>query len=187
MTLTVDGMTCASCAHESRGNSTGSTGSPRASTSPPSKRRSSTAEVTPEELVATVEATGYTARLQSRRLLGEADEASPRRRRFWCPGLCVPVLVLSMVPALQFEYWQWVSLALASPVVIWGAWPFHRAAWANLRHGNATMDTLISMGVAAYLWSVDALFAHAVAGHEDVVRPVADGRGRHLISRSPRG
>ena len=68
------------------------------------------------------------------------------------------MVLLSMIPALQFDNWQWLALALASPVVVWGAWPFHRAAWTNLRHGAATMDTLISVGVtAAYLWSVWAL------------------------------
>ena len=64
-----------------------------------------------------------------------------------------------MIPALQFEYWQWLSLTLAAPVVTWGAWPFHRAAWANLRHATSTMDTLISLGVlAAFGWSLYALF-----------------------------
>src|SRR5690606_14283999 len=73
--------------------------------------------------------------------------------------LSVPVVVLAMVPALQFTYWQWASLALAAPVVVWAAWPFHRAAWINLRHGAATMDTLISLGVsAAFVWSLYALF-----------------------------
>jgi P-type Cu+ transporter len=68
------------------------------------------------------------------------------------------VIVLAMVPAFQFSYWQWISLALAGPVVAWGAWPFHRAAWANLRHGAATMDTLISVGtLAAFGWSLYAL------------------------------
>ena len=67
----------------------------------------------------------------------------------------MPVLLLSMVPALHFDGWRWVALALATPVVLWGAWPFHRAAWLNARHGAATMDTLVSLGVAtAYLWSV---------------------------------
>jgi len=74
-------------------------------------------------------------------------------------GLSLPVLLLSMVPAWQFDNWQWLSLTLASPVVVWGALPFHRAAWTNLRHGAATMDTLISVGVgAAWLWSLWALF-----------------------------
>ena len=66
---------------------------------------------------------------------------------------------MSMIPALQFDNWQWLSLQLATPVVLWGAWPFHRAAWANLKHGAATMDTLVSLGVlAAWLWSLYALF-----------------------------
>ena len=69
------------------------------------------------------------------------------------------LLALSMIPALQFDNWQWLALTLASPVVVWGAWPFHRAALVNLRHGAATMDTLISLGVtAAYAWSLYALF-----------------------------
>ena len=76
-----------------------------------------------------------------------------------CAALTLPVVVLAMVPALQFDYWQWLSLTLAAPVVLWGGWPFHRAAWRNLRHGAATMDTLISMGVlAAFGWSLYALF-----------------------------
>ena len=73
-------------------------------------------------------------------------------------ALAIPVVVLAMVPAWQFPYWQWVSLALATPVAVWGAWPFYRAALVNARHGAATMDTLISVGVAAaYLWSLYAL------------------------------
>ena len=73
--------------------------------------------------------------------------------------LTVPVVALSMIPALQFTNWQWLALALAAPVAVWGAWPFHRAAWMNLRHGAATMDTLISVGVLAALgWSLYALF-----------------------------
>ena len=73
--------------------------------------------------------------------------------------LSLPVLLLSMIPALQFDDWQWLALLLATPVVLWGAWPFHRAAWVNLRHGAATMDTLISVGtLAAWGWSLVALF-----------------------------
>ncbi|OCA96196.1 carbonate dehydratase [Actinobaculum suis] len=73
--------------------------------------------------------------------------------------LTVPVIVMAMIPALQFTYWQWASLTLAAPVIVWGAWPFHKAAWINLKHGAATMDTLISMGTsAAFLWSLYALF-----------------------------
>ena len=89
-----------------------------------------------------------------------------------------------MIPALQFDYWQWLALALASPVAVWGAWPFHRAALANLRHRAATMDTLISVGVAAaYLWSVWALlFTHAGApGMKMTVSLLANGDdGPHL-------
>ena len=82
-----------------------------------------------------------------------------RRRLLVSLALAIPVVVLAMVPPLQFRNWQWASLALASPVAVWGAWPFHRAAFVNARHGAATMDTLISVGVAAaYLWSLYALF-----------------------------
>jgi Cu+-exporting ATPase len=87
--------------------------------------------------------------------------------------LAVPVVVLGMVPARQFREWQWVSLALASPVAVWGAWPFHRAALAGARHGAATMDTLISVGVtAAYLWS---LYALATGGDGETYLEVAAG------------
>src|SRR5439155_19673336 len=95
---------------------------------------------------------------------GDSDEASAaegslRTGLVVSAVLTLPVLAMAMVPPLQFPNWQWLALTLASPVAVWGAWPFHRAAWANLRHGAATMDTLISMGVAvAYLWSVWALF-----------------------------
>jgi P-type Cu+ transporter len=106
-----------------------------------------------------------------------------------CLALAVPVLVLAMVPALQFRGWSWLSLALASPVVLWGAWPLHRAAVANARHGAATMDTLISLGVtAAYLWSLYAL----LVGHGSTYLDVATGvtalvlLGRHLEARARR-
>ncbi|MGB4137327.1 MAG: copper-translocating P-type ATPase, partial [Microbacterium sp.] len=82
-----------------------------------------------------------------------------RHRLIGSAVLSAPVILLAMIPALQFTYWQWASLALAAPVIVWGAWPFHRAAWVNLRHGAATMDTLISLGTsAAFLWSLYALF-----------------------------
>ncbi len=127
--------------------------------------------------IATVEATGYTATLPRPILeparppdtdpaAGGAGEpaldpevASLRRRLVISAALTLPVLVLAMVAPLQFDNWQWLSLTLAAPVVVWGAWPFHRAAWTNLRHGAATMDTLISLGVlAAFGWSLYALF-----------------------------
>ena len=169
LTLGVGGMTCASCAArvEKRLNridgviATVNIATEQATVDFPDS-------VTPEDLVAAVEETGYTATLPM-----PADDfvpseesdatASWRRRLLVSATLSVPVVLLSMVPALQFDYWQWLALALASPVALWGAWPFHRAALANLRHRAATMDTLISVGVAAaYLWSVWALiFTHA--------------------------
>ena len=88
------------------------------------------------------------------------DPTAPLRRRLIISALlALPVLLLSMIPALQFDNWQWLALQLATPVVIWGAWPLHRAAWANLKHATATMDTLISVGtLTAWLWSLYALF-----------------------------
>ena len=87
------------------------------------------------------------------------ENAALRRRLVISAVLSLPVLVLAMVPALQFDNWQWLSLQLATPVVLWGAWPFHKAAWQNAKHATATMDTLISVGVlAAWPWSVYALF-----------------------------
>ncbi|MGM3213976.1 hypothetical protein ACS229_30095, partial [Klebsiella pneumoniae] len=79
----------------------------------------------------------------------EAATAALRQRLLVSTALSLPVVVLAMVPAWQFTSWQWASLTLAAPVVVWGAWPFHRAAWTNLRHGAATMDTLVSLGVLA--------------------------------------
>src|SRR5215212_2304044 len=124
--------------------------------------------ISPDDLVAAVEETGYTATLPRSAgrsaSAGDSDETGSWRRRLLVSAtLSLPVVLLSMVPALQFDYWQWVALALATPVAAWGAWPFHRAALTNLRHRAATMDTLISVGVAAaYLWSVWALlFTHA--------------------------
>jgi len=85
--------------------------------------------------------------------------------------LSVPVVAMAMIPALQFDYWQWLSLTLAAPVIVWGGWPFHKAAWANLRHGAATMDTLISTGTTAALaWSLYALF-FGTAGEKGMTHP----------------
>ena len=121
------------------------------------------------DAVATVQATGYTTQPPQPPAApgGGADPdatddtavANLRRRLVISAALTVPVLALAMIPALQFDNWQWLSLTLAAPVVVWGAWPFHRAAWLNARHGAATMDTLISLGVlAAFGWSLYALF-----------------------------
>ncbi|MFC9258098.1 copper-translocating P-type ATPase, partial [Amycolatopsis thailandensis] len=104
-----------------------------------------------------------------------AEEIGPiaplRQRLLGSAVLSVPVIVLAMVPALQFTYWQWISLTLAAPVLVWAAWPFHKAAWTNLRHGAATMDTLISMGtLAAFLWSLYALL-FGTAGTPGMTHP----------------
>src|SRR5690606_396186 len=102
----------------------------------------------------------------------EPDPLLPLRQRLiTAVVLAVPVIVLAMVPAWQFEYWQWLSLTLAAPVVTYAAWPFHRAAFTNARHGAATMDTLISVGVsAAFLWSLWALF-FGTAGTPGMTHP----------------
>lgn len=111
-------------------------------------------------LIGAVEQAGYGATVHEEEAPRDDSELNSLRRRLWASVvLAVPVIVLSMVPAFQFTGWQWVSLVLATPVILWGAWPFHRAAWTNLRHGAATMDTLVSVGtLAAYLWSLYALF-----------------------------
>ncbi len=144
-------------------------------------------------LVAEVEKTGYTAALPAPKHTPaddgdavdprDAELLSLRNRLITSMVLAVPVIVLAMVPAWQFTYWQWASFTLAAPVVLWAAWPFHRAAWTNLRHGAATMDTLVSLGVlAAFLWSLYALFlgtageAGMTHGFELTVAP-SDGAG----------
>jgi Cu+-exporting ATPase len=167
--LDIGGMTCASCAAriEKRLNrlegvqATVNYATEHATVQLPEN-------LAPADVIAAVEAAGYTATLpRSQRAVevdGEAvaeiDETAPLRNRLQVSlALTLPVLAIVMVPALQFENWQWLSLTLAAPVVVWGALPFHRAAWMNLRHGAATMDTLISMGtLAAFLWSLYALF-----------------------------
>ncbi|MDT5117915.1 MAG: P-type Cu+ transporter [Mycobacterium sp.] len=117
----------------------------------------------PQSLVAEVEKAGYTAVLPQRQeepATGDDVElASLRSRLITSTVLAAPVIAMAMIPALQFRYWQWASLALAAPVVMWAGRPFHAAAWANLKHGAATMDTLISIGtLSAFLWSLYALF-----------------------------
>ncbi|HET9140690.1 HAD-IC family P-type ATPase, partial [Actinophytocola sp.] len=163
--LSIGGMTCASCAARIERKLNKVDGVSAAVNFATEKARVSyPASVSPEDLVKVVQATGYTARLPAPRTEpgpqgAEDPTRSLRQRLLASVVLTVPVVVLAMIPALQFTYWQWLSLALAGPVVIWGAWPFHRAAWTNLRHGAASMDTLISVGVgAALLWSLYALF-----------------------------
>ncbi len=168
--LAIGGMTCASCAariEKKLNKLDGVTATVNFATE--KARVNVPGSVTPQDLVRVVEQAGYTAVLPAPHAepagpaagpAGELDElASLRRRLLISAALTVPVVVLAFVPALQFPYYQWLSLALATPVWAWGAWPFHKAAWANARHGTATMDTLISVGItAAYLWSLYALF-----------------------------
>ena len=168
--LAIGGMTCASCAariEKKLNRMDGVTATVNYATE---KARVAFADgVTVSDLIATVEATGYTAEppppprqeaAPETPAGTEADELAPLRHRLLVTAaLAVPVIALAMVPAWQFDYWQWLSLTLAAPAVVWGGWQFHRAAWTNARHGAATMDTLISVGtLAALLWSGWALF-----------------------------
>jgi P-type Cu+ transporter len=166
--LPIAGMTCASCANriERRLNKLdGVTATVNYATEKATVDFDPGA-VEPEQLVAAVEAAGYRAALPAAADdapgtagIDEDPNAGLRRRLVLSAVLSLPVLLVSMIPALQFDNWQWLALQLATPVVLWGAWPFHRAARANLRHGAATMDTLVSVGVlAAWLWSLYALF-----------------------------
>ncbi len=165
--LPITGMTCASCANriERKLNKLeGVTASVNYATEK-ARVEFDPGAVAPQQLVAAVEAAGYQATLPSTEpdasdAPAELDETAPLRRRLILAALLsVPALLLAMIPALQFDNFQWLSLNLVTPVVLWAAWPFHKAAWANLKHGAATMDTLISVGtLAAWLWSLYALF-----------------------------
>ena len=156
--LRIGGMTCTSCAariEKKLNRLEGVTASVNYATET-ARVQYDPAAVTPEDLLATVEATGYTAHIDQ--ALEENEAADLRTRLTVSAVLALPVLALSMVPALQFDYWQWLALALATPVVLWGGWPFHRATLVNLRHRATTMDTLVSLGtLAAYIWSLYAL------------------------------
>ncbi|BBY39775.1 carbonate dehydratase [Mycobacterium mantenii] len=191
--LNIAGMTCASCAArvEKKLNrldgvaATVNYATERAAlTVPPG--------YDPQLLIAAVEQAGYTAALRQRReepASGTADAADEpglsalRTRLITAAVLAAPVIAMAMIPAWQFRYWQWASLVLAAPVVVWGGRPFHTATWANLRHGVATMDTLVSIGtLSAFLWSLYALFLGTAGdlGMRDsfqlTVRP-SDGAG----------
>ncbi|UGY91525.1 heavy metal translocating P-type ATPase [Streptomyces gobiensis] len=168
--LSIGGMTCASCAARIEKKLNRMDGvSATVNYATEKAKVAYGSGVTVDDLIATVENTGYTAEPPPPQETppdadttpsGEADEiALPRQRFLVSLVLSVPVILLAMIPSLQFDNWQWLSLTLAAPVVVWGGLPFHRAAWANARHGAATMDTLISVGTTAALgWSVWALF-----------------------------
>src|SRR5215472_6595353 len=171
--LSIGGMTCASCAariEKKLNKLAGVTATVNFATE--KAQVSFPPAVSPDELIAVVQQTGYRAAVTGLPAAAAPaatgttpEKAAPdemvvlRQRLLVSLALAVPVVVLAMTPALQFRNWQWLSLALAAPVAVWGAWPFHRAALTNARHRAATMDTLISVGVtAAFLWSLYALF-----------------------------
>ncbi|KJL22737.1 Copper-exporting P-type ATPase A [Microbacterium azadirachtae] len=171
--LEIGGMTCASCANRIEKTLNRIDGVTATVNYATEKAKVSLPEgLDPSVLIAHVEDIGYSAVLPAPPAApgaadgGESAEDADdrelralRTRLIVSTILTVPVIALAMIPALQFTFWQWASLALAAPVIVWGAWPFHRAAWLNLRHGAATMDTLISMGtLAAFGWSLYALF-----------------------------
>ncbi|MFJ4833792.1 heavy metal translocating P-type ATPase [Streptomyces sp. NPDC088747] len=166
--ITVGGMTCAACVRrveKKLAKLEGVTAAVNLATG--LARVSHPATVAPEDLVIAVEQAGYQAALPVRdgptdhaeAHEGDAEARRERERLLITALLAVPVLVLSMVPALQFRNWQWLCFMLAAPVAVWSAWPFHIRALRGLRHSTATMDTLVSLGVAAsFAWSVYALF-----------------------------
>jgi P-type Cu+ transporter len=187
--LAIGGMTCASCAARIERKLNKIEGVTATVNYATEKAKVEFPDgVTPDELIATVEKVGYTAAVPeppkkevgSGGVMGRASagdgtdgtggadgaddaegaELRPLRQRLTTAlVLSVPVIAMAMIPALQFDYWQWLSLTLAAPVVVYAGWPFHKAAWINLRHGTATMDTLVSVGtLAAFGWSLWALF-----------------------------
>ncbi|KAB8163460.1 heavy metal translocating P-type ATPase [Streptomyces sp. 3MP-14] len=186
--LTIGGMTCASCAARVERKLNKLDGVTATVNYATEKARVDYPQgMAVEELIAQVEATGYTAEppppppdpgggtVHPAEAAAEAAEDARLRalrdRLLVSAVLTVPVIALAMVPAWQFTNWQWISLALAWPVVVWGAWPFHRAAWTNLRHGASTMDTLVSLGTLAALgWSLYALL-FGTAGEPGMTHP----------------
>jgi Cu+-exporting ATPase len=203
--LPIEGMTCASCASRvERGLNEvdGVTATVNFATERAAVEYDPSV-VAPEQLLAAVAGAGYSAQLAPspaappapRRAVAappgpDQDATAPLRRRVAISAaLSLPVLLLSMVSALQFDNWEWLALGLATPVVLWGGWPFHRATWTHLKHGAATMDTLISVGVlAAWLWSLYAV----VAGNADTYLETASVittfvlAGRYLEARAKR-
>jgi Cu+-exporting ATPase len=214
--LDITGMTCASCANriERKLNKLDGVQASVNYATEAATVRFDPARVDTDQLLATVSAAGYSAALPAPPATDEtpavADPDAPLRQRLlMSAALALPVVVLSMVPALQFDNWQWLALTLASPVAVWGAWPFHRAAVVNARHGASTMDTLVSIGIAAaYLWSLWALFlgdagmpgmrmsfsllAEQGAGHDELYLEVAAAvtvfllAGRYAEARAKR-
>ncbi|PAY23567.1 copper-translocating P-type ATPase [Dietzia natronolimnaea] len=181
--LKIGGMTCASCANRVEKKLNKLDGI-NASVNYATEKASVTAPegYDPQLLISEVEKTGYTAELPTPKgqKSGDSEEGESsedaeirvlKQRLIGAAVLSVPVIAMAMIPALQFDYWGFASLVLAAPVVVWAGWPFHKAAWANLKHGAATMDTLISVGTtSALIWSIIALF-FGTAGQPGVVHP----------------
>ncbi|WP_067648524.1 heavy metal translocating P-type ATPase [Nocardia harenae] len=176
--LVIGGMTCASCASRIEKKLNRLDGV-RATVNYATEKASVevTGALRTDQLIDAVEQAGYTAALPAPPAAEEPAVAAPdpaaeaRNRLAISALLTVPVIAMAMIPALQFTNWQWLSLTLAAPVVVWGALPFHRAALTNLRHATATMDTLVSMGVlAAFGWSLYALFL-GTAGTPGMTHP----------------
>ncbi|MDP9867603.1 MULTISPECIES: heavy metal translocating P-type ATPase [Streptosporangium] len=176
--LSIGGMTCASCANRIERKLNKLEGVTATVNYATEKAKVTFPEgVDPQELIATVESAGYTAELP-RPPQAEAEPQEPedglgplRNRLITSLVLAVPVIAMAMIPPLQFTNWQWLSLTLAAPVVVYAGWPFHKAAWTNLRHGAATMDTLVSLGTLAALgWSLWALF-FGTAGTPGMTHP----------------
>ncbi|MFI7638841.1 heavy metal translocating P-type ATPase [Nonomuraea sp. NPDC049400] len=177
--LAIGGMTCASCANRIERKLNKLEGVSATVNYATEKAKVTFPEsVDAQQLIAEVEKAGYTAALPAPPATEAdeepADELRPLRERLvTAVVLSVPVVAMAMVPALQFTNWQWLSLVLAAPVVVYAGWPFHKAAWTNLRHGAATMDTLISVGtLAAFGWSLWALF-FGTAGTPGMTHPFA--------------
>jgi Cu+-exporting ATPase len=180
--LLIGGMTCASCANriEKRLNKFDGVHATVNYATEKAKVTFDSGQLGADDFIAAVEAAGYAATLpaprhadtNSRTESGEDDPTAELRHRVVISALLSgPIIAMAMIPALQFTYWQWLSFALAGPVLFWAGAPFHRAAWANLKHGTATMDTLISMGtLAAYAWSTYALFL-GTAGEPGMTHP----------------
>jgi P-type Cu+ transporter len=187
--LPIEGMTCAACAAriEKRLNKLGGVDASVNYATEKAAVTYDTTRVSHDALVSAVEQAGYSVRpVETEAAAEERDPAASLRKRLIVSAvLTLPVLLMAMVPPLQFTNWQWLALQLASPVVLWCAWPFHRAAWKNLRHGTATMDTLISMGtLTAWGWSVVALFfldaGKPGMGMEFSLTPSRDAAGEQI-------
>jgi Cu+-exporting ATPase len=168
--LPIEGMSCASCAAKIEKALTAQPGVREAAVNFASKRATVTYDphaVHRGELTRTVSDLGYGV-LDEAPVDAEADELRDLRPRLYLSiALTIPVLLISMVPGLQFGGWQWVAFALSTPVILWCGWPFHRYAIAALRHGTTTMDTLVTIGtLAAYIWSTVALVFLGAADHD---------------------